>query len=300
MLTNGTKVALASWLLLLMHGCSSPENSADAYGVVGATEVIVSAEGNGKILSFTAEEGATYTQGSDFGYIDTFQLHLQVKQVEASMRAALAKRPDIPAQLQVLQDKLAALQTEQSRVSNLVAAHAASAKDLDAINAEIEITKSQLTATKASLNTAQKAIIEEVEVMALQKQQLEDALAKCYIKAPINGTVLQTYIAPHELAYQGKPLYKMANLKNMYIKVYVTQDMLTSIYLENEATVIFDAANGTQKTFTGKVAWISEKAEFTPKMIVTKEERVNLVYAVKVDFTNDGSAKIGMPGEVIF
>ncbi len=295
-----TLVVVAISSLLLFANCGNVKPDADAYGVVGATEIIISSENNGKILFFDAKEGDVYEQGKQIGCIDTFQLHLQLKQVEASIRAALAKRPDMPVQIRVLQDKLNALEKEHARVSNLVAANAATTKDLDAVNAELEITRSQIAATKSTLGTTLNAILEEVEVMSFQKLQLEDALTKCHIKAPITGTILNKYVEANELAFQGRPLYKIADLENMFIKVYITQDMLSSIRLNQEVTVVLDAKEGEEKTFKGTVSWISQKAEFTPKMILTKNERVNLVYAIKVAFVNDGSAKIGMPGEVMF
>ncbi len=295
-----TLLLIAAFTALSFSNCKNSSKKPDAYGVIGATEIIVSSENNGKMLIFDANEGDVFQQGDPIGCIDTFQLHLQLKQVEASISAALAKRPDMPSQIKVLQDKLNALEKERTRISNLVAASAASTKDLDAINAEIEMTQSQLLATKSTLSTTHNAILEEVEVMHFQKLQLEDALAKCHIKSPINGTLLNKFIEKNELAFQGKPLFKMADLENMYIKVYVTQDMLSSIKIGDPASVILDGKEGSEINIEGNIGWISPKAEFTPKMILTKNERVNLVYAVKVLFTNDGSAKIGMPGEVVF
>lgn len=287
-------------ILITITSCKSKKHKSDAYGVFEATEITVSSENNGKLIKFDIEEGKTYEKDEIVGCIDSSQLYLQIKQLEASIKAALAKQPNIPSQIQVLQDKLTTLEKEQARVSNLVEANAASTKDLDDVNAEINITKSQILATKSSLSIQSQAILEEVEAMRFQKLQLESAIAKCKIKIPIKGTVIKKYINENELAFQGKPLFKVADLTNMFIKVYVAEDMLSSLKLGQKATIKMDAPDHAEKMFKGTVTWISPKAEFTPKMVQTKKERVNLVYAVKVSFKNDGSAKIGMPGDVVF
>ena len=287
-------------LLLLLSSCNFKKGESDAYGIFEATEITVSAENNGRLLFLNMNEGDCFEKGEIVGCIDTFQIYLQIKQLEASINAALSRRPDIPTQLRTLQEKLSTLEKEKIRVVNLFEANAASAKQLDDVNAEIGIVISQIEATKSSLNIQSQSILEEVEAMRFQKLQLEDAFSKCRIKTPISGMVLKKYIEANELVFQGRPLFKMANLTNMYIKVYVTEDMLSSIKIGQSADIRIDALGGKQKHFDGKITWISPKAEFTPKMIQTKRERVNLVYAVKIAFENDGSAKIGMPGDVVF
>ncbi|MDR1113055.1 MAG: efflux RND transporter periplasmic adaptor subunit [Bacteroidales bacterium] len=286
-------------LLCCFTACNNGDQEADAYGVFEATEIIISSENNGKLLEFNVQEGHTYEKGTKLGYIDTFQLYLQIQQLDASIKATLARRPDMPSQVRALQDKLSTLEKEEMRVKNLVNANAASTKDLDDLTAEINITKSQILATKSTLNITSQSIMEEVEAMYFQKLQLENALSKCHLRAPITGTVLKKYIEVNELAFQGKPLYKIADLSNMYIQVYVTEDQLAALKHGQKVKVSVDASKGS-KYFDGQITWISSKAEFTPKMIQTKKERVNLVYAVKVGFKNDGSAKIGMPGDVKF
>lgn len=287
-------------IIVCFISCINNNHDADAYGVFEATEIIVSSENNGKLLSFHVSEGQTYQKGEEIGCIDTFQLHLQIQQLESTIRATLASRPDIPSQINTLQSKLQTLEKERARITTLVEANAATTKQLDDVNAEIEITRSQIAATKSTLNTQSSAILENVEAMRFQLLQLEDAMEKCKIKAPITGTVLKKYIEPNELAFQGKPLFKIADITNMFIKVYVTEDMLSSIKLGQKAEIHIDMEDMQSKSYTGTVQWISAKAEFTPKMIQTKNERVNMVYAVKIAFSNDGSAKIGMPGDVIF
>lgn len=287
-------------IIVCFISCINNNHDADAYGVFEATEIIVSSENNGKLLSFHVSEGQTYQKGEEIGCIDTFQLHLQIQQLESTIRATLASRPDIPSQLNTLQSKLQTLEKERARITTLVEAKAATTKQLDDVNAEIEITRSQIAATKSTLNTQSSAILENVEAMRFQLLQLQDAMEKCKIKAPITGTVLKKYIEPNELAFQGKPLFKIADITNMFIKVYVTEDMLSTIKLGQKAEIHIDMEDMQSKSYTGTVQWISAKAEFTPKMIQTKNERVNMVYAVKIAFSNDGSAKIGMPGDVIF
>ena len=286
-------------VLCCLTACNNGAHEADAYGVFEATEIIISSENNGKLLEFNVQEGRTYEQGEKLGYIDTSQLYLQIKQLDASIKATQARLPDMPSQVRALNDKLSTLEKEETRLKKLVEANAASTKDLDDLTAEINITKSQILAIKSTLNTTSQSIMEEVEAMHFQKLQLENAIGKCRLHAPITGTVLKKYIEVNELAFQGKPLYKIADLSNMYIQVYVTEDQLAALELGQKVKVNMDAGKGS-KQFDGKITWISAKAEFTPKMIQTKKERVNLVYAVKVGFKNDGSAKIGMPGDVKF
>lgn len=297
------KIIIALFTVVLIfssYSCKHDKGDADAYGIFEATEIIVSSENNGKLLSFDIKEGESCQKGDELGVIDTVQLYLQIMQLESSIKAALARRPDMPSQIQALQQKLATLEKEKNRVINLVEANAASTKQLDDINAEINIAKSQIVATKSTLGTQSQSILEEVEAMRFQKMQLENALAKCKIKAPITGTVLKKYIESNELAIQGRPLFKIADMTNMFIKVYITEDMLSSVKIGQKATIRIDSLNGKEHLYEGNVSWISPKAEFTPKMIQTKDERVNLVYAVKISFENDGCAKIGMPGDVIF
>lgn len=299
-LRNLTCIAFLGAATVWFGSCGNKKDNSDAHGVFEATEIVVSSENNGKMLAFDVKEGDTYQKGEEIGLIDTAQLYLQLRQVDASMYAALARRPDMPSQIKTLQEKLATLEKEYVRMSNLVEANAAGSKSLDDIQAEIKITQSQINATKSTIGTQSQAILAEVEAMRFQKLQLETSIASCHIKAPITGTILKKYIEPNELAFQGKPLFKMADLTNMYIKVYITEDMLSSVQLGQTAEIRMDEADGKCKKFEGEVSWISPKAEFTPKMIQTKNERVNLVYAVKISFTNDGSAKIGMPGDVVF
>jgi HlyD family secretion protein len=287
-------------IIFVCISCKQNKSDSDAFGVFGATAITVSSESNGKMLQFFVEEGKTYQQGEEVGCIDTVQIYLQIKQLEASIAAAMARRPDLPSQVRTLYNKLEAANKEKNRFATLVAANAISSKQLDEINAEIDMTNSQIASMESNLTITNKVIMEEVEAMRFQKLQLCEALTKCHIISPISGIVLQKYIEPNELAFQGKPLFKIADLTNMYIKVFITEDMLSTIYYEQPVDIHLDMPNNEEKTIEGVVSWISSKAEFTPKMIQTKNERRNLVYAVKISFQNDGSAKIGMPGDVKF
>jgi len=287
-------------LSLFCFSCKNNKRASDAFGVFQATEIIVSSESNGKMLKFIVDEGKTYQEDEVVGCIDTVPIYLRIKQLDASIAAAMAKRPDIPSQVRVLYSKLETLNKEKERMAILVAANAGPSKSLDDINAEIAATNSQIAATELDLTNINKSIMEELEAMRFEKMQLQIALTKCYIKSPITGTVLKKYIEPNELAFQGKPLFKIADYTNMFIKVYITEDMLSTVFLGQMVDIHIDMPNDKEKVMEGTVSWISDKAEFTPKMIQTKNERVNLVYAVKVAFQNDGTAKIGMPGDVKF
>jgi HlyD family secretion protein len=291
---------LAILIIVGTSSCNNKKSTPDAFGVFESTEIIVSSESNGKMLQFNVEEGKTYQQGEVLGFTDTLQICLQIKQLDASIGAAMARRPDFPSQVRTLYNTLEKLNKEKDRIATLVAANAASSKELDDINAEIIITNSEIARIESNLTIANNAIMEEVAAMRFEKMRLQDALAKCYIKSPITGTVLKKYIEPNELAFQGKPLFKIADLTNMFIRVYITEDMLSTISLGQHVDIHIDISDNNEKTIEGTVSWISSKAEFTPKMIQTKNERVNLVYAIKIAFQNDGSAKIGMPGDVKF
>ena len=303
LLSKSLFIGIISFMVIavLFSGCRRKKKSADAYGVFEATEITVSSESNGRLLAFDVEEGQVCHKGDILGYIDSAQICLQIQQLESAIRATLAGRPDIPSQLNTLQAQLKTLEREKERVSTLVEANAATTKQLDDVNAQIAIVKGQISATKSQLNTQSAAILENVEAQRFQVMQLQNALEKCTIKAPINGTILKKYIQPNELAFQGKPLFKIADVTNMSINVYVTEDMLSSIRLGQKADIHIDTRDKKKdKVMEGTVRWISDKAEFTPKMIQTKKERVNMVYAVRISFKNDGSAKIGMPGDVNF
>lgn len=299
--------------ILLACACQKFAPKADAYGNFEAEERIVSAEASGKILNLNLEEGQELKAGQQIGAIDSLQIALKREQLQASIRAVVAKSPAIGAQLAVFEKQIASvrqqlstLDREKRRVENLLKSDAATPKQLDDLNAQIEAAQRQLdvigeqkSASNASLGTQKDGLL--AEVLPLQKQiaQLDDQLAKCHIVNPLNGTVLVKYAESGEVTAFGKPLYKIADLASLTLRAYVAGDQLTQVKVGQDVKVLVDIADGKQQEFTGKIRWISPRAEFTPKVIQTKEERVNLVYAVKITVPNaEGSLKIGMPAEV--
>lgn len=308
-------IAFALITFLFANACQKAAPKADAYGNFEADERIVGAETSGKILRLQVEEGQTLQADEVVGAIDAVQLELRREQLQASIRAVTAKSPEIGAQLAVFEkqvnavkQQLATLEREKRRVENLLKSDAAVPKQLDDLNAQIdaanrqmEVVLEQKSASNAGLSTQKNGLL--AEVLPLQKQiaQLDDQIAKCRIVNPSTGTVLVSYAESGEVAVPGKPLYKIADLGLLILRAYVAGDQLGSVKIGQTLKVLVDGPNNTQQEFQGKVKWISPKAEFTPKIIQTKEERVNLVYAVKIEVANpDGVLKIGMPGEVKF
>jgi HlyD family secretion protein len=306
---------LTALLALALFACQPSIPKADAYGNFEADERIVGAEASGRILALAVEEGQALRTGDLVGAIDSVQLVLKREQVQASIRAIAAKSPAISAQLAVfdkqmaaVRQQLATLDREKRRVENLLKNDAATPKQLDDLNAQLEAAQRQMdvllgqqTAADATLSTQKGGLL--AEILPLQKQiaQLDDQIAKCRIAAPLNGTVLVQYAEPGEVAGFGRPLFKIADLTTMTLRAYIAGDQLGAVKVGQQVQVAIDAEGGTQREFAGRVTWISPKAEFTPKIVQTREERVNLVYAVKVSVPNpDGVLKIGMPGELRF
>lgn len=300
--------------LAFFAACQKNGPTADAYGNFEADERIISAEANGQILEFNLEEGQVLQAAQVIGRIDSTQLMLKKEQLQAAIRAVAAKSPAISAQLAVFEKQLNAsrqqlstLQREKQRVENLLKSDAATPKQLDDLNDQITLVQRQMdvileqrSAADASLSTQKGGLLAEILPLEKQIAQLDDQIEKCRIENPLAGTVLTRYAEAGELASFGKPLYKIADLNKMILRAYVAGDQLGSIRLGQQLKVTIDAPGGAMREFSGKITWISSKAEFTPKIIQTKDERVNLVYAVKINVANDGSLKIGMPGEVRF
>ena len=286
--------------ILLLAACSNNQKNYDASGSFEAEEVIISAEANGTIKSLQIEEGQILKAGENIGYIDSLQLYLKKKQLAAQINAVLSKKPNIAVQVASLEAQLLTAEKEQQRISKLVKADAATTKQLDDINANIEVLKKQLAAQKSTLAITSEGINQETTPITLQIEQLNDQLQKCQIINPINGTVLTKYASGNEMAAVGKPLYKIADLSTMILRVYISGNQLAQIKLNQIVKVKTDDGGGGLKEAQGQVIWINDKAEFTPKTIQTKDERANLVYAVKVKVKNDGSYKIGMYGEITF
>jgi HlyD family secretion protein len=288
------------FIALTVTSCNR-NHVADAYGnFEAANEVIISAEGTGKLLSFSIGEGMTLHKGDMVGLIDTTQLHLQKLQLKANIAALRAQIPNVPSQLKALQDQLSAAEREKRRVENLLKNDAATTKQLDDITSGCTVLESQITALKSSLNTQVQGLLAQIEPLQAQMNLIDNSIEKCLITNPIYGTILTKYANRFEFTAIGKPLYKIADLAVMTLRVYISEDQLGKVHIGETCEVRIDMPEGKLKTHVGIVSWVSDKSEFTPKMIQTKNERVNLVYAVKINIQNDSDIKIGMPGEVKF
>jgi HlyD family secretion protein len=278
--------------------CSAKDERADATGSFEATETIISAEATGKLIQFTIREGDEVKAGQVIGFIDSTQLHLTRLQLIQSQKAMLSGRPNTKVQVEALQRELDNAILDKKRIENLVKGEVASQKQLDDANTRITIIQSRIDAQKSSLSTSTTTLNEQAQTIGLQLAQVEDQLRKCKILNPVSGTVLSTYVNPFEMTAIGKPLYTVADLSTIELKAFITQDQLSKIKIGQAVKVMVDSDHENMKTYSGTISWINNKAEFTPKTIQTKDERANLVYAMKVRVKNDGLLKIGMYGEV--
>ena len=289
-----TYIAIA----ILVASCSS-EAEFDAQGTFEATEVIISSEATGRILNFATEEGMTVGANQTLGEIDSIQLHLQRNELAARQSALLDSRPNTQKQVASLREQIVSQKNELRRVENMYKDGAATQKQLDDIEAQINILESQLVATLSTLDNNNATINGNSAALEAQIAALNDRIAKCRIVSPISGTVLVKYAEAGEFATVGKPLLKIADLENIYLRAYFTSAQLANINLGDEVTVVADFGNNNRYNYTGRIMWISSECEFTPKTIQTKDSRANLVYAVKIAVKNDGRLKIGLAGDVI-
>lgn len=287
-------------LVIVAAGCGNDKNKYDASGTFEATEIIVSAEGNGKLMQFSAEEGEKLKAGQEVGCIDTTQLYLNKLQLAANKKAVGSRRPDITKQVAATREQIAAAQREKLRTENLLKLNAATRKQLDDIESQLAIYQKQLAAQLSTLENSSLGVTEESSGVEVQIAQIEDLLRKSRITSPVEGTVLAKYAEQGEFVTQGKPLFKVADMDRVYLRAYVTSGQLSQLKLGQQVQVYSDYGTDGQKQYPGTVTWISGQAEFTPKTIQTKDERANLVYAVKVAVQNDGLIKIGMYGELKF
>ena len=283
---------------LLTIGCGT-DTTFDAQGTFEATEVVVSSEATGRILSFDVEEGSTIACNDVVGAIDSLQLHLQRKQLVAQQAALLGSRPDINKQVSSLREQIAKQRSEKTRIENMLRDGAATQKQYDDIDAQIKVLEGQLEATLSTLDKNTATINNNSAALEAQIAALDDRIAKCSIVAPVSGTVLVKYAEEGELASVGKPLMKVADLEKIYLRAYFTSDQLSKIKLGDEVKVVADFGGDERYDYVGRIAWISSESEFTPKTIQTKDSRANLVYAVKIAVENDGKLKIGLQGEVV-
>lgn len=276
---------------------SEPEY--DAQGTFEATEVIVSSEANGRIMDFVIEEGMDIAGGECLGTIDSMQLHLQREQLMAQQAALLASRPDVNMQVSSLREQIAKQRSELRRVESMLKDGAATQKQYDDIEAQIKVLEGQLNATLSTLDKNTATINNNAAALEAQIASLDDLIAKCRIVSPISGTVLVKYAEAGELATVGKPLMKVADLNNIYLRAYFTSEQLANIALGDKVKVVANFGGDERYDYEGEIVWIASESEFTPKNIQTNDSRSNLVYAVKIAVKNDGRLKIGLAGEVI-
>lgn len=295
-----------------LAACNNNNPDHDASGTFETTESIISAEANGIIKQFDVEEGQLLKAGQYIGYIDSVQLYLKKKQLESQVKSLLSRTPDVATQINAYKKQLAVAQTrldaqlvEKRRIENLVKADAATPKQLDDITAatdalqkELDVIKGQEAAQNSILQTQTSGLVGETVPLKVQIEQINDQLANCRIVNEVNGTVLTKYAEANEMAANGKPLYKIADLSTLILRAYISGNQLSSVKLNQAVKVLVDDADGKFKEYNGIIEWISNKAEFTPKTIQTKDERANLVYAIKIRVKNDGYLKIGMYADV--
>lgn len=294
------KIIAMAGVALVLNACGRKERQYDATGVFEATETTVYAEQTGALLTFNVEEGDTVGRNREVGLIDTTQLWLKMKQAEAMKSVYQSQKPEQEKQIAVTRQQLAKAKQDQQRYKELVADGAAPAKMLDDANSQVEVLQRQLDAQLSSLRVNTNALDKQMDATDVQAEQLRDQIRKCHILVPAKGTVIEKYVERGEFVSAGKPLFKMADTENMFIRAYVTSAQLENIKTGQKATVFADYGNGGKKEYEGRVTWISSRSEFTPKTILTDDERADLVYAVKVAIKGDGYVKMGMYGEVRF
>ena len=285
---------------VVLFSCNNNNSEYDATGTFEADEVIISAEASGKILAFHLEEGQVVKQGEQVGFIDTTQLHLSKLQLRENQKAVLAGRPNTRTQIEATKKEIENVQLEKKRVENLVKGEVASQKQLDDINSKLSVLEARLAAQQNSLTTTTTTLNEQSNAIDIQLAIVQDQLNRCKIINPVGGTVLAKYAMQNEMTLPGKALYKIADLNTIILRAYISGNQLSQIKLGQTVKVLVDAPDGGYKEYAGTISWVSDKAEFTPKTIQTKEERANLVYAVKINVKNDGYLKLGMYGEVKF
>lgn len=287
-------------LSFVLSACGNNDIPYDASGVFETTEVIVSAQATGELLSFTVEEGMNVKADEKLGYVDTLQLALKKKQLTATLAATDSKWLDEKRQSASLRQQIINLERERKRFGDLLEADAATEKQVDELDYQIDVLKRQLSATEEQLNSHNKSLDGQCLSLEAQLAQLEDQIEKSVVSSPVSGTVISKYAEPGEIVQPGKSLFKVANLEKMKLRIYITADQLTMLKIGQKVKVYADKGQDERQEYEGVVSWISDKAEFTPKTIQTRDERANLVYAVKVSVRNDGFIKRGMYGDVKF
>ena len=284
----------------MLAACGNNEKEYDATGVFEATETTVAAEQSGALMRFDVMEGDEIALGQEVGLIDTTQIGLKIQQLGATKEVYQSQKPDMEKQIAATRQQLAKARQDQQRYKELVADGAIPSKMLDDATSQVQVLQKQLDAQISSLNTSTNALNKQMAATDVQVSQLQDQLRKCHVSAPIKGIVLEKYVERGEFVAVGKPLFKIADTEQMFIRAYITSAQLKDIKVGQQAKVFADYGDGQKKEYEGTVSWISSKSEFTPKTILTDDERADLVYALKVAIKNDGYVKIGMYGEVKF
>ncbi len=287
---------ISTLLFSLLFSCSNNNKLSDAYGNFEAIEVTVSSEVQGKMLSLNIEEGNALDSGINVGFIDTLSSWLKLKQIEAQKSAVKTKVSNVISQINVQEQQKSNLLSDKKRIEKLLKDKAAPEKQLDDINNAIALIDKQIELIK----TQNQEVFSELEEMDYQIKQMQDMIHKSYIINPVKGTVLEKYTENSEMVVPGKAIYKIANLDEIILRAYISEKQLANVKLNEKTTVLYDDGKGGLKDVQGIVTWISSQSEFTPKIIQTRDERQNLVYAIKIKVKNDGSIKIGMPGEMQF
>ncbi|MCF8358238.1 MAG: efflux RND transporter periplasmic adaptor subunit [Prolixibacteraceae bacterium] len=288
-----TNLLIALFMFALLS-CNHREKLSDAYGNFEVEDFLLAAESTGKLLEMNVNEGNEITKGERIAVVDTIQVVLQLKQLKAQKAAVSSKMAGIHAQIETLKQQKENLEVNYNRVINLVESGAATVQQRDDLEGKLKVIDKQIAATKTQLTSVQK----ELYVFDKQEALLREQLSRCYVESPVSGVILEKYLKTGEMAVAGKPLVKIADLSTLDLRCYVSGNMLPLVKLGDEVRVLIDAPDGSMDTLSGPVSWIADEAEFSPKIIQTKEERVKLVYAVKVRVKNDGRIKAGMPGEM--
>ena len=294
------KIVMMATVLAVLASCGQGEKEYDATGTFEATETTVSAEQSGTLMRLEVSEGDEIAQGKEVGLVDTTQLWLKIQQMGATKAVYQSQKPDMEKQIAATRQQLAKAREDEQRYKELVADGAAPSKMLDDASNQVKVLQRQLDAQISTLNTQLSTLNSQVSTVDVQVSQLRDQLQKCHVTAPMTGTVLEKYVQQGEFVATGKPLFKMADTQRMFIRAYVTSAQLQDIKVGQRAKVFADYGDGQRKAYDGTVTWISSRSEFTPKTILTDDERADLVYALKVAVKNDGYIKIGMYGEVAF
>ena len=294
------KMMILASTALMLAACGNNEKAYDATGTFEATETTVFAEQSGALLTFNVDEGDMIEAAQEVGLIDTTQTWLKIQQLDATKEIYQSQKPDMERQIAAIRQQLVKAKQEEQRYRELVTDGAAPSKMLDDAASQVKVLQRQLDAQISSLSTSTRALDKQTAAADVQVSQLQDMLRKCHITTPTKGTVLEKYVERGEFVSIGKPLFKIADTDNMYMRAYVTSAQLQHIKLGQKVKVFADYGDNQRKEYEGTISWISSRSEFTPKTILTDDERADLVYAVKIAIKNDGFVKIGMYGEVKF